>query len=274
MKKSTTLLLVSILGLVLVAPPAYPQKTQDQLNALMTDAINLKATVKQLQDSMDQKHAETNKLLQEVLTRFTALDASMKTLNDSLNATTATMKANEDKSTRDMEATKLSLQSLQKNIDEGMVGLQGQMRTLNLRLNEMNSAEQPLATAGQLFNQAKGELDSGLYSLAVEGFRDFLKNYPNDALRSPAAQYYIGDALMAQMKYDEAIIEFDLVLSKYPTSDRRCSALYQKGRAYVESKQAANAKPVLESVVKECAGKQEAINATNDLKGLATPRRK
>src|SRR5688572_28246738 len=135
MKKSTLLLLVSIFGLVLMAPPAYPQKTQDQLNALMTDAINLKATVKQLQDSLDQKHAETNKLLQEVLTRFTAIDASMKTLNDSLTAATATLKASDEKSARDLDATKTSLEALRKNVDEGIVGLQGQMRNLSTTLN-------------------------------------------------------------------------------------------------------------------------------------------
>ena len=103
MKKSTLLLLVSMLGLVLVAPPAYSQKTQDQLNQLMADSIALRATVKQLQDSFDQKNAETNKLLQEILTRFTTLDSSVKTLNESLTTVSTSVKTTDEKAARDLD---------------------------------------------------------------------------------------------------------------------------------------------------------------------------
>src|SRR5678809_1075422 len=120
MKKSTLLLLASILGLVLVAPPAYPQKQQDQLNQLMTDSINLKATVKQLQDNFDQKNAETNKLLQDILTRFTALDTSVKTLNKSLTTVSTSLKATDEKSTRDVEVAKTNIEGLRRTVDEGM----------------------------------------------------------------------------------------------------------------------------------------------------------
>src|SRR5262245_1866946 len=136
MKKSTLLLLVSIFGLVLMAPPAYPQKTSDQLNQLMADSISLRATIKQLQDSFDQKNAETNKLLQDVLTRFTALDASVKTLNDSLTTVSTSLKASDAKSAEDLNLTKTSLEGLRKTVDEGMTGLQRQMTGLNTKLND------------------------------------------------------------------------------------------------------------------------------------------
>jgi tol-pal system protein YbgF len=273
MKKSTLLLLFSTLGLVLMAPPAYPQKTQDQLNQLMADSIALRSTVKQLQDSFDQKNAETNKLLQEILTRFTALDTSVKTLNESLTTVSTSLKTTDEKSARDLEITKTSIEGLRKTVDEGMVGLQRQMTGLSGSLNQMKTAEQPLPTATQLFQQAQGELNAGFYSLAVDDFREFLKNYPNDPLRSPVAQFYIGDALMAQKKFKEAADEFDLVLTKYPSSDKKCSALYQKGRAFIELKQIPQAQAVLTTVGKDCAGTQEAANAAADLKTLPKPQR-
>jgi tol-pal system protein YbgF len=249
-----------------MAPPAYPQKTQDQLNALMRDSLNLQNTVKQLQESLDQKSAETNKLLQEVLTRFTAIDATVKTLNDSVTAMSSSMKASDEKSARELETTKLALEGLKKNVDEGMAGLQSSVRGLNTKLTDMNTAEQPLPTAAALFQQAHGEWNAGFYSLAIDDFREFLRSYPNDPVRSPAAQFYIGDSLMAQKKFAESIAEFDLVLSKYPNSDKRCGALYQKGRALFELKQVPQGTPVLQSVVKECPGTQEAANAAADLK--------
>jgi tol-pal system protein YbgF len=273
MKKSTLLLLVSILGLVLVAPPAYPQKTQDQLNQLMADSIALRATVKQLQDSLDQKSAETNKLLQEVLSRFTTIDTSVKTLNDSLTTFSTTLKASDDKAARDLEVTKASLEGLRKSVDEGMAGLQRQVTGLNSSLNELKTAPEDLPSATQLFQQAQGDLSAGFYSLAVDDFKEFLKNFPNDPLRSPAAQYYIGDALMAQKKFDQAVVEFDVHLQKYPASDKRCSALYQKGRAHVELKQIPQAQTAFNAVMKDCPGTQEKENATQDLKTLPKPQR-
>jgi tol-pal system protein YbgF len=273
MKKSILLLLGSIVGLVLMAPPAYPQKTQDQLNALMRDSLNLQNTVKQLQESLDQKSAETNKLLQEVLTRFTAIDASMKTLNDSLTAVNSSMKTNNEKAARDLETTKVALEGLRKNVDEGMVGLQNQIRSLNTKVNDMGSKEQTLPTAGALFQQAHGELNAGFYSIAVDDFREFLKQFPNDPVRSPAAQFYIGYAMMAQKKFDQAVLEFDLVLSKFPSSDKKCAALYQKGRSHAELKQGPQATAAMQAVVKECPGTQEAANAAAELKNPGRPQR-
>ena len=273
MKRSTLLLLVSILGLVLVAPPAYPQKTQDQLNQLMTDSINLKATVKQLQDNFDQKNAETNKLLQDILTRFTALDTSVKTLNESLTTVSTSLKATDEKSTRDVEVAKTNIEGLRRTVDEGMAGLQRQMTSLNANFNQMKTKEEPLPTATQLFQQAQGELNAGFYSLAVDDFREFLKNYPNDPLRSPVAQYYIGDALFAQKKFAEAASEFDTVLTKYPDSDKKCSALYRKGQALVEQKLTAQAKVAFTAVGKDCPNTQEAANAAADLKKLPAGQR-
>ena len=124
MKTSTLLLLVSILGLVLVAPPAYPQKTQDQLNSLMTDSINLKATVKQDAGQLRiRRTRKSYKLLQEV---SDALHSHRfqhsEDLNDSL---TASIKASDDKSARDLAGNPRALDALKKNLDEGMLGIAG-----------------------------------------------------------------------------------------------------------------------------------------------------
>ena len=88
--------------------------------------------------------------------------------------------------------------------------------------------------------------------------------------RVPAAQFYIGEALFIQKKFDQALEQFDIVLEKYPNSDRKCLALYRKGRAHVELKQNPQATAAMQAVVKDCAGTQEAVNATADLKSLST----
>ena len=270
MKTSARLLLVGILvGVVLMAPPMYPQNTKDQLNALMTDVLNLKNSVKQMQDSSDQKNAEVLARLQEVMNRFSTFDSSLQSGIQKLNESITVLKANNDeRSTRSLQDTRTALEAIRKNMDEGLLGLQNQVRNLGKQINDMKTAEQPLPKAADMFGQAFGELNAGFYDLAVGDFREFLRNYPNDPVRSPAAQFYIGDAFMAQKKFDQAIVEFDFTLSKYPTSDKTCSALYRKGQALAETKQTPQATETFQKVVKECPNTPEAGNAAADLKKL------
>src|SRR5262245_45624530 len=225
MKTSTTLLVATVLGLALLAPPVYPQKqsTTDQLNSLMTDSINLKATVKQLQDSLDQKNAETTKLLQQILTSFASIDANFQKLNASLAASAAANTLAGEKSSHDVQETKLALDGLKKSLDENMLGIRASVTSLGREIADMKSAEQTLPSAAQMYNQAWTELDSGLYEPAASDFKEFLKNYPNDPVRSASAQFYLGEALMGQRKFLEAITEFETMLSKFPNDDRKCS---------------------------------------------------
>lgn len=269
MKTSTSLLLVSMLGVVLVAPPAYPQKTQDQLNSLMTDSINLKNSVKDLQTSSDQKSAEIIKLLNETLARFATIESKMQTLSDNLNAA---MKSNDEKSAKSVQETRTALDALKKDFDAGMVGVEGQIAGLRKQFNDAKNTEQQLPTAAEAYSHAYAQLTQGFYDDAIGEFREFLKGY-TDPVRVPLAQFYIGDALLAQKKPDQAVVQFDMFLEKYPTSDRKCLALYRKGQAHAELKETPKAQAAMTAVTRECPNTQEAANAAQDLKSLSTPRR-
>ncbi len=71
-----------------------------------------------LQESSDQKNAEILKLLQETLTRFAAIESSVQKMSDSL---TASMKASDDKTAKDLQETRVALDALKKDLDEGML---------------------------------------------------------------------------------------------------------------------------------------------------------
>ena len=269
MRASAGLLLVIILGMVLLAPPAYPQKVDEKvlLQNLSVDMINLKNTLKQMQDAQDHKSAETTKVLQDILrevtTRFVSMDANIQKLNDSLSG----IKTSDDKSQRDIQEARTSLEALKKLVDDGFNGLNNKTATLTRQLNEMKTVEQPLPGAGQIFQAAFADMQAGLYDLAIPQFRDFLKSFPAD-MRAHVAQFHLGDALFAQRKFADAITEFDIVLTKYPESDKKCLALYRKGQALAELKQIPLAKAALTDVGKQCPNTQEAVNAAADLRKL------
>jgi len=268
MKAFAKLLLVGIVGMVLVAPPAYPQDQKVLIQNLSVDMINLKNTLKQVQDSSEQRNTETTKLLQDVLksftevqSRFSTIDSSVQRLNEALSG----LKANDDKNAKDLQEARTSLENLRKEVDSGFTSLNNQARSLTQAVNNLKTQEQPLPAASAVFSQAYSDFNSGLYSLAIPEFRDFISKYKGDA-RAAAAQYYIGEAFFAQKKYEDALKEYETVLTDFPDSDKKCSALYRKGQTFVEQKQIPQAKTALQTVVKECPMTQEAANATADLK--------
>lgn len=269
MKTFGRLLLAGLLGTVLVAAPVYTQDTRAQLNLLMTDTINLKNAVNELQKSSDQRNAEMKALLQDILARFSAIDASVQKLSD----TVAGLKANDDKSARDLQQTHAAVEDIRKTVNEGMLGVQNQVKGLTTQIQGLKTTEQSLPGAADVFNRAFGDFNAGFFDLAIGDFREFLNGFPTDS-RAGTAQFYIGDSLMALKKYDLAIPEFDIVLAKYPDSGKNCLALYRKGQALAELKQNPQAITVFQSVTKQCPDTQEAVNAAVDLKNLQRPARR
>ncbi len=267
MKAPARLLLV-ILGIVLVAPPAYPQDQKVLIQNLSVDMINLKNTLKQMQENSDQKNAETAKLLQDVLksfsevqSRFSTIDSSVQRLNESLSG----LKAGDEKTSKEVLEARTSLENVRKEVDSGFTTLNNQLRAITKQINDMKTVEQPLPAASAVFSQASSDLDANLYSLAISEFRDFVSKYKGD-VRAPAAQFYIGQALFDQKKFAEALPEFETVLTDWPDSDKKCSALYRKGQTLVELKQIPQAKAALQTVLKDCPMTQESVLAQADLK--------
>lgn len=267
------LVVLSILAVALLAPPAYTQRpsTQDQLNQLMTDVLNLTNSVKQLQSSADSRNAEVANALQQVLSRFGAIDASFHRVD----AAVAAIRTENEKTAQGLKALqelKSSVDALRSTFTESTQGLQQEMVALqNLvkgvkeQVAVQQSVETPLATAAQTYNEADASYNQGFYDLAITGFKEFLRNYPND-VRSQMAQIRIGDSFSAQRKFDQALLEYEMASQNYPNGDRTCVALYKKGLTHVELKENPLATTTLNAVVKECTGTPEAAGAADAVK--------
>ena len=66
--------------------------------------------------------------------------------------------------------------------------------------------------------------------VCVDRFRAFLQTYPSSAYADDAA-YWMADCYFKQGDYQTAILRFDDVASRYPTSDKAAEALYRQGEA-------------------------------------------
>lgn len=133
-------------------------------------------------------------------------------------------------------------------------------------------ATQPTGDPTQLYQAAYRDYQRGNFDLAIEGFRDFLSvNRVNDLADN--AEYWIGESLFSQKKYREAIQQFDVVVSKYPRSDKVPGALLKKGYAYISIGERAPGIVQLQYVVHEHPNSQEASLARQRLRQLGVETR-
>jgi len=113
-----------------------------------------------------------------------------------------------------------------------------------------------------LYQAAYIDFSKGSYPLAIEGFREFLRRYP-DHPQANSAQYWIGECQVAMAQQftnagqtdratealQRAVQEFRKVVANYPRGDRAPTALYKEALTLIELKQPAVAQARLQYLV-------------------------
>jgi tol-pal system protein YbgF len=118
-----------------------------------------------------------------------------------------------------------------------------------------------------LYDTAYADYTKGRYALAVQGFQDYLKAYPNTDL-SDDAQYWIGESRYAQKNFREAAADFDKLLKDWPKSNKAAAALLKKAYALYELNQKAESVVQLQYVIHEYPTSEEARQAKSRLKSM------
>jgi TolA-binding protein len=96
-----------------------------------------------------------------------------------------------------------------------------------------DSTAGPSASASVLWANAKRDMDGGNQDLALVEFSDYVKWYRDNDLAA-VAQYNIGNIHFFQKKYDEAVQDFDQLLEAFPINPKTPDAHYMKGRSLME----------------------------------------
>ena len=116
------------------------------------------------------------------------------------------------------------------------------------------SAPLPTAPVGpgqspqRLFDQAQADYAAGQWTLAIQGFEVYLKNYPRSPLAAEA-QLNIGRSFLADQRFAEAVEAFDQVIANYQESDAVAVAFYYRGNAFERLGQLDRARESYETVI-------------------------
>ncbi len=136
-------------------------------------------------------------------------------------------------------------------------------------------------TPEQAYQAAYLDFSKGNYPLAIAGFREFVRRYPDAAL-ADQAQYWVGESLFSQARaslaagqsdkatreLEQAVQEFRRVSLNYPRGDKAPTALYKEALALLELKQTRLAQTRLQYLLDNFPQSEEAPLAKERLTNL------
>lgn len=127
------------------------------------------------------------------------------------------------------------------------------------------TAAVPAGDPNQMYQAAYLDYTKGNYDLAVSGFREYLKSFP-DAEFAGNAQYWVGESLYSLGKYAEAVAEFEKVIKSYPASSKVPGAMLKIGYCFDALKKPKEAKAAYGELIKKYPASEAAKLAEERLK--------
>lgn len=278
---STLLKLAAVpLGLALLAPSLPAQKKE--VLQLQRDVQLLTQAQRELQRSVDEKHAILKTLIEQqtdatnrLHTALSALQKSIQDVQANSGARIDTMSTQVQALADNFEEVKVRLGRMAQQLSDTQSVIQG--------LDAKVSGGAPLATPGgaapaaaappsaeNLYSNALRDFTGGNYALARQEFEDYLKYYPDSDLASNA-RFYLGEISYAEKNYADSIRAYDMVLDQYPRSFKLADARLKKALALLQLGQKASAQRELREVVRRHPGTEAERRARATLRELDTP---
>ena len=119
----------------------------------------------------------------------------------------------------------------------------------------------------ELYQNAYADYSRGNYLLAVLGFQEYVRRFPDSEL-ADNAQYWVGESYFSSGDFDSAISAFDQMLARYPNGDRLPSAYLKKGLSYLEENRTPQGVLELQFLVRNYPQSDEARLARDHLQRL------
>jgi len=119
----------------------------------------------------------------------------------------------------------------------------------------------------ELYQNAYADYSKGNYQLAVLGFREYVRRFPDSEL-ADNAQYWVGESYFSSGDYEKAILAFDELVAHFPNGDRLPTAYLKKGLSYLEENRTPRGVLDLQYLVRNFPTTDEARQAREQLRRL------
>ncbi len=262
MKKTLVGLIMLVMAGVGSTGPAWGQRRE--IVQLQADIIRLSQQVGEIQSSLDERNTVVQNLVEQLYDQVVTLSDTVGRINNTLNE----VRASNERLGGEMRVLVGNLRDDVEIMDRSLGNLRTDMNGIAQQLTTFQTTTEELDSPQSLMRMAVTDFLSGNYDLAIEGFREYLDNFPASP-RAAESQLYLGDSYFNDGEFEQAIIEYDLLLQKYPDSDKNVTALYKKGLALAEMNQTQDALNYLRRVVSEYPDSTEATSAQQKIDDLS-----
>ncbi len=256
---------------------------------LQRDVTSILQGQKELQNQMTQDHTVQKTLIEQSSDTVGRLNSTMSSLQKSVQDVQANSGTRLDTMSTQVQGLSDNLEEIKSRLgklNQQLVDLQNSVQSIDARLATGSPAAAPSGSsapkpsgaasaappashpsADTLYTNGLGDINSGKLDLARSEFKDYLTYYGDTDLASNA-QFYLGEIAYSQRQYQQALQEYDKVLTNYPKSFKLASARYKKGMALIEVSQKTAGVKELREVVKRYPGTEEERRARAKLKEL------
>jgi tol-pal system protein YbgF len=243
--------------------------TKEEIVRLQSDVLQLQNQIRLLQKSVDEKEGTIISLLEQLNDKVAENSVAFDNVITAINAAKA--------ETGSIEGTVVGLRDQIQLLGAKLDEVTNRMATLQRKLDENQMQVQALRSVPEsgspdvqpdrVYSATYNDYLMGNYSLAINGFQDFLANHPESEYADNAA-YYLGDSYFRQGRHELAIQAFDQVINLYPKGDKASVAYFKKAVAQQELQQMDQAIETLQKVKKLFPDSPEANLAEAELRKL------
>ena len=121
----------------------------------------------------------------------------------------------------------------------------------------------------KIYREGLDAMKAGKYPLAVARFTKLQHAYPKSPLSEPS-EYFAANALFETGGYDQAILQFNDLVMRFPKGKYAPAALLREAQAFVKLNDRIDARLTLQKLVADHAGTPEAASADTMMKDLAS----
>jgi tol-pal system protein YbgF len=260
---------------------------------LQRDVTALLQGQKDIQTQMTQDHTVQKTLIEQSSDTVSKLNSTMASLQKSVQDVQANAGTRLDTMSTQLQGLSDNLEEIKSRVgklNQQLVDLQSSVQSIDARLaggtptvapsavpsfaippspsgSAASAPGGPPPSADILYSNGLRDITSGKYELASSEFQDYLKYYGDTDLASNA-QFYLGEISYAQKNYQQAVQEYDKVLTNYPRSFKLAPARLKKGMALLELNQKNAGIRELREVVRRYPGTEEERRARARLKDM------
>jgi tol-pal system protein YbgF len=294
---SATLLAGAVVGSLLGPRPV--EAVAREIIELQRDVTALLQGQKDLGTQITQDHTVMKTLVEQSADSVAKLGSAMGSLQKSVQDVQANSGARLDTMSTQVQGLSDNLEEIKSRLgklNQQLVDLQNSVQSIDARLSggQPGAATpgaaaappqqpQPMASspgppsytpaaanvpsADKLYSNALSDVTSGKYDLARQEFQDYLKHY-GDTVLAPNAQFYLGEIAFRQKDYQQAIANYDRVITQYPKNFKLASAHLRKGMAFLALGQKSQGVRELRGVIGRYPGTEEERLARQKLREL------